>query len=284
VNPLNSIYKELVYGGHLLSLGTASIAATAALILGRMPTLDLLVMAYLFSNGAYTLNRASEVEQDNVSHPARTDYLRSRAKLLPFIAGLYFLVGYSLAFFRNLYFFGALLLPLVLSLLYSFGSKRFTKVVGSGRLKEKLLIKNLAISFGWSLIPLLVGLYYLQLGLPLLLLSPFIFLRLMVNTIFFDVRDVQADAMYGTGTIPAVYGISTAGNVMWILDGASLAYIVLVTIAGMVPSYAITLAVFPLYSSLYRLVSRVSDQNLIRDLVADGEYLLWGPVVFLGKI
>jgi 4-hydroxybenzoate polyprenyltransferase len=284
VSSLYTIYKELVYGGHLLSLGTASIAATAALILGRMPTIDLLVMAYLFSNGAYTLNRASEVEQDTLSHPARTDYLHGRAKLLPFIAAAYFLVGYSLAFFRNLYFFGALLLPLVLSLLYSFGSKRFTKVVGSGRLKEKLLIKNLAISFGWSLIPLLVGLYYLQLGLPLLLLSPFIFLRLMVNTIFFDVRDVQADAMYGTGTIPAVYGISTAGNVMWILDGASLAYIVLVTIAGMVPSYAITLAVFPLYSSLYRLVSRVADQDLIRDLVADAEYLLWGPVVFLGKI
>ncbi len=278
------MYRELVYGGHLLSLGTASIAAVAAMLLGMTPTPDLLVMAYMFSNGAYTLNRASEVEQDSVSHPDRTEYLHGRVRLLPFITGSYFLIGYSLAFLRNFYFFAALLLPLVLSLLYSVGSRRFIRVVGARRLKERLLVKNLAISFGWSLIPLLVGLYYLQLALPLLLLAPFIFLRLMVNTIFFDVRDVKADAMYGTGTIPSVYGSATTQRVMWALDLASLAYIISIATVGMVPSYAITLAVFPLYSSLYRLVSRFSDQNLIRDLVADGEYLLWGPVMFLGKI
>ncbi len=48
--------------------------------------------------------------------------------------------------------------------------------------------------------------------------------------------------------------------------------------------YAITLAVFPLYSFLYRHVSGFSKQDVIRDLVADGEYLLWGPVVFLGRL
>ena len=87
----NAIYNEFVYGGHLLALGTASIAGSAALVLGRLPTLDLAAMAYLFTNGAYTINRASEADQDEVSHPQRTAYLRRRRAYLPAIAAAYML-------------------------------------------------------------------------------------------------------------------------------------------------------------------------------------------------
>ena len=65
--------KEVVYGGHFLALGTSSIAASSAILLGKTPTLDLLLMAYLFSYGAYMLNRGSEVDQDRISNPGRTN-------------------------------------------------------------------------------------------------------------------------------------------------------------------------------------------------------------------
>ena len=71
----NPVAKELVYGGHMLALGTASIAASSAILLGRSPTFLLLLMAYLFSYGAYMLNRGSEVTQDSISNPGRTNYL-----------------------------------------------------------------------------------------------------------------------------------------------------------------------------------------------------------------
>lgn len=279
-----SAYREFVYGGHLLALGTASIASCSALILGQTPTLDLFLMAYLFSNGAYTMNRVSELDQDASSHPQRTAHLKSRGRLLPYLVITYFLTGYVLAFLRNLYFFAALLVPLFLSLLYSVGSRRFVKFLGVRRLKEQLLVKNIAISFGWSLIPILVGLYYTSVTLPLLVLCPFIFLRLIVNSVFFDVRDAQADALYGTRTIPSVYGNRVGNVVMGLVDILSLGYIILIALVGAIPIYAMTLAVFPLYSLLYRAGSRLFDQDLIRDLVADGEYIMWAPVLLIGKI
>jgi 4-hydroxybenzoate polyprenyltransferase len=281
---LRSVYDELVYGGHLLSLGTASIAGTAALMIGVFPSVFLLLMAYLFSNAAYTINRGSEVEQDEVSHPARTAWLKSRRKYLTAIAGAYFLIAYVLAFLRNLYFFVALLVPLGLALLYSVGSGPLGGLKGTKRLKDRLLVKNLAISLGWSLVPFLVGLYYLSLPLALLLLCPFIFMRLFVNTVFFDARDVKADTMYGTKTIPAVYGEKVANLVMIAVDVACFAYIVLISLSGFVPSYSAALAVFPLYSIAYRQLAPHADRNMIRDLVADGEYLLWMPVILIGKI
>ncbi|MDG7001124.1 MAG: hypothetical protein JRN15_18675, partial [Nitrososphaerota archaeon] len=60
----NPILREIVYGGHMLSIGCASIAAATSILLGQTPTPELLVMAYLFSYGAYMLNRSSEIDQD----------------------------------------------------------------------------------------------------------------------------------------------------------------------------------------------------------------------------
>ena len=275
----NPLAKEVVYGGHLLAIGTSSIAASSAILLGRSPTFLLLLMAYLFSYGAYMLNRGSEVTQDSISNPGRTNYLLGRSKYLAIISATSFLIGYVIAFFTNLIFFLALILPLTLALIYSIGSKKLTKLIGAKRLKDKLLVKNLAISFGWSLIPLLVGLYYQNVPLILLSFSPFIFFRLMSNTVFFDLRDVKADSAYGVHSVPVVYGKSRAYNIMNLFDVLSALYIVCLVTIGFFPLYTLVMIFLPLYSFVYRSLSSRPNANMnyLCDIVADGEYLLWGP-------
>ncbi len=282
----NPAFREIVYGGHLLALGTASIAASSAIILGRTPSLILLVMAYLFSYGAYMLNRGSEVAQDSVSDPARTNYLQGRSRYLMVISGLCFGIGYLLAATVNLVFLGALLIPLVLAVTYTIGSKKLVSLIGAKRLKEKLLVKNLVISFGWSLIPVLVGLYYRSVPIFLLAFAPYIFFRLMSNTVFFDLRDVRADSEFGVRTIPVVYGTGLAYRLMTIFDFVSAAYILLLVTFRLFPTFTLVMILLPAYSLIYRRISQSPGANLglLCDLVADGEYLLWGPLLFFGKI
>lgn len=283
---LGAAYNEFVLGGHLLALGTASIAASAAFILGYAPAWDLLLMAYLFSFGAYSVNRLSDYEQDAVSNPGRTTYLASRRRLLPLIAGLCFGVGYVLAILRNLAFFAGLLLPLLLAVAYSYGSKSMGRVLGINRLKEGFLVKNIAISFGWSLIPVLVGLYYLQLPLALIAFCPFIFMRLMVNTVFFDIRDVDADTKFGVKTLPASLGLAESWRFMDIVDALSCVYVLSLSLIGTLPPFVGPLAIFTPYSMAYRYYARRSSKHRdsLRDLAADGEYILWGLVTYIGRI
>ena len=278
------IYGELVYGGHVLALGTASIAATSALVLGRTPTWDLLLMAYLFSFGAYMVNRLSDFDQDRVSHLDRTQYLEGRRRSLPAIVVTSFGVGYAFALLRNLVFFAGLLVPLVLAVAYSVGSERMGRVLGMSRLKEGLFVKNLTVSIGWSLIPILVGLYYLQLPAVIVALCPFVFLRLIVNTIFFDVRDVEADAAYGVRTIPVSLGTDASQKLMNVVDLSSGLYLALLVLLGVLPGFAGLLILFTPYSFAYRYFSRRSSRHWdsLRDLAADGEYILWGFVTYLG--
>jgi len=282
----NRVMREIVYGGHLLAIGTASIAASSAVLLGRSPTLILLVMAYLFSYGAYMLNRGAEVTQDSISDPTRTSFLRGRSKYLTAISGLSFGIGYVLAATVSLTFLGALLAPLVLAIAYTVGSKKLVRLIGAKRLKDKLLVKNVVISFGWSLIPILVGLYYRNIPVSLLALSPFVFLRLMSNTVFFDLRDVRADGEFGVRTVPVVYGSNFSYVFMTIFDLLSAAYIVFLVAAHLFPFYSLVMLFLPLYSLSYRWVSQRpgSDIGFLCNFVADGEYLLWGPILVLGKV
>ena len=279
----SAAYKELVYGGHLLALGTSSMAATAAWVMGATPTWDLLLMAYLFSFGGYSINRISDFEQDAVSHPERTSYLKNRKGWLKGAVAVCFGLGYLLSFFRSLLFFLGLLLPLLLALAYSVGSDRLKERVGVSRLKEATLVKNVTVSFGWSLVPFLVGLYYSQLTVAVFAFAPFVFLRLMVNTIFFDQRDVGADASFGVKTLPVRMGMAASTRVMDVLDLASGAYLVAIVVAHLVPLFAGALLVFVPYSFAYRFYAASGKhRDSLRDLVADGEYVLWGVVTTIG--
>jgi 4-hydroxybenzoate polyprenyltransferase len=281
----SAAYKELVFGGHLLALGTASMAATAALVLGRTATWDLLLMAYLFTLGAYSINRIADFRQDLVSHPERSAYIKRRLGGLRGVSVVCFAIGYLLALLRNLVFFAGLLVPLALALAYSVGSDRMKGALGISRLKEATLVKNVTISFGWSLVPVLVGLYFVQLPLAIFALAPFIFLRLMVNTIFFDQRDVEADAAFGVNTLPVKMGLAGSSRVMDLLDFASGVYIVGIVAAGVLPLFAGALLVFVPYSFAYRLYAGSGKhRDSVRDFAADGEYLLWGVVTYISHL
>ena len=151
MNLVAAIWNEFVLGGHLGALGAPSIAASAAILMDRTPTIPLLVMAYLFTYGAYMLNRGSEVSQDVISSPLRTTYLTRRSGHLTTISATCFGLGYLIALFSGMLFFVALLVPLLLALIYTVGSKKLVGLIGAKRLKDKLLVKNVTIAFGWSI-------------------------------------------------------------------------------------------------------------------------------------
>jgi 4-hydroxybenzoate polyprenyltransferase len=282
---LRGVYSEFVLGGHMLAFGTASIAAAAAIVLGEPAVPILLLMAYLFSYGAYMMNRSAEMDEDVVSHPDRTAHLAGRRRLLPAISGGAFLLGYILAATVNAFFFAGLLVPLLISLLYSVGSKRLKPIIGVMKLKDMLLVKNLVISFGWSLIPALVGLFFLAFSVPLLLLSAFIFLRLMVNTLIFDIRDAQGDREAGIRTVPTVFGPESTYRLMAGIDLATIVFVLASVASGLMPAFASVFALFPVYSLTYSFFARRPGANIgfICDVIVDGEYLLWGPLMYLGR-
>ena len=283
---MNVVLKELVFGGHLLALGTASIGASSAILIGQHPTIDMLLVFYLFTYGAYSLNRSMEIGRDFLTNFSRSKYLWSRRQFLPYITAICFILGHLLAALRNSPFFAVLFIPVTLSYLYSTGSKKLLPVLGVRNLKESLLVKNITISFGYALVPILAGLYYEQVSVQLALFAVFVFLRLLVNTIFFDLRDLEGDSAFRIRTIPTVVGRRRSYRLLWIVDSASALFVLLTVVLGLFPGFLIVTVGFFVYSGVYRHLAQRpnANMNLLCDVVADGEYILWAPVILLGSL
>ncbi|HYW82595.1 MAG TPA: hypothetical protein VFB30_05040, partial [Spirochaetia bacterium] len=75
-------------------------------------------------------------------------------------------------------------------------------------------------------------------------------------------------------------------DVVGVIDALSAAYLVALLIVGLVPLFALTLMLLPIYSAVYRGFAMQSNANLsfICDVVADSEYVLWGPLMYIGKL
>lgn len=283
----HKIFHEIVYGGHMPALDTSAMVFTTTLILGFIPTIDLIVAAYLFTFGSYTLNRVRESDDDALSNPERTKFIIGRTKYVNHIIVLCYLGSLSIAIIRSPIFFSALMVPLLLSYLYNIGSKKFVPIMGTSRLKEQFLVKNIVVSAGWGLVVFLTVIYYNgNLNTTVFSVFIFIFLRVFVNTVFCDIRDVQSDSSIGIRTIPIVFGVKKTKYFLLAVNTLSGIFVFLAVIGGILPPMAhfVNLLTIFGYYYLIRSLRPNADMTYLCDFVAEGEELVSVPLAILGKV
>ena len=125
---LNSIWNEFVYGGHLISLGAASIVFTSAILLDIKITWDCLLVVYLGTQSVYLYNHFKEFEKDSLTNPQRSEHIEKYVKYIPLITLFFSLTAIVIVIYFNkilALLFG--LLMLFGGLLYSKFLKKFTK-------------------------------------------------------------------------------------------------------------------------------------------------------------
>ncbi len=284
---IRQILTEIVNGGHMPALDTSALAFTTALLLGFTPTFDLLLAAYLFTYGSYSLNRKRESTQDMLSSPDRTRYLLRREKYVNSIIFSCYLGAMLIALLRSTIFFAALFVPLTLSYLYNVGSRRFIPIIGASRLKEKFLVKNTAVSAGWGLVAFLILIYYEgMVTSTVLAVYTLIFLRIFINTVFCDMRDVKSDSAAGILTIPILIGAYRTKIILVVLNTFSGLFVLVATAVGLLPPIAYFINIITLYGYYYILRSFRTNANMVylSDFVAEGEEIVSVPLVILGKM
>lgn len=287
VSIFNKIFNEIIYGGHMPALDTSAMVFTTTLILGFIPTIDLIVAAYLFTFGSYTLNRVRESEGDALSNPERTKFILGRTKYVNHVIFLCYVGSLSIAIARSTTFFAALMAPLLLSYLYNIGSKKFVPVIGTSTLKEKFLVKNIVVSAGWGLVVFLTLIYYNgNLSTTVFSVFIFIFLRVFVNTVFCDIRDVKSDSAVGMRTIPIVFGVKKTKYFLLVVNTFSGIFVFFAVLAGFLPPMAHIVNLLTIFGYYYliRSLRPKADMVYLCDFVAEGEELVSVPLAILGRV
>ncbi len=115
----------------------------------------------------------------------------------------------------------------------------------------------------------------------------FVFCRILVNAIFFDLRDVRSDGREGLQTIPVVLGRVSTIRLLYLFNLLSPVPLFLGVLTGELPGVALVLVVFTFYGFLYlRLAELAGEAGMAQKdyAIADYEFFLWPWAAGIGLL
>src|SRR5690606_26347386 len=99
-----------------------------------------------------------------------------------------------------------------------------------------------------------------------------IFARMFVNTVYFDLGDLEGDRAGGTRTIPVVLGFAAARRLLFAVNGLAGLLLAVGAATGLLPPAAHVINAITIYAAVYLvLADERRDLGFLCDVVVDGE-------------
>ncbi len=244
------------------------------------PVAAVILMLIVFA--VYNLNRKTDEDEDVINHTERYAFTKKYESILFRSAIGAYIVAFCLSALQG---FDSLLVtaaPLVAGIVYSV--PLFPARFGFRRLKEIPIMKSLIVAFSWTVPTVFLPICHA--GLPADaatgIVGIFFFFQVFINTVVFDLRDVEGDAASGVRTIPTILGTK---KTLLLLTGMNIGIgTVLVLAGGSLPGFCSVLLLVAgmVYAQGYLLCfQRFGTEKLFFELFTDGEFIVLAVAIYL---
>jgi 4-hydroxybenzoate polyprenyltransferase len=274
IDRLEAAVSFLVHSNLFISVAATSVAFATMRLVGLSVDPIPLFIVFAATFFVYSLNRLTDLEEDQQNVPHRADFTERYGRLLFAVGIALYLIAIVGAFLLELRGAPFLALPAVAAALYSLF-----------RLKQLLLVKNALVGISWGLIPIGVGVYYgIGPTVEIAFLSGFFTIMLTVAAAVFDIKDIEGDRSKGIRTVPIAFGpraTRRGAAAVTLLVAIALVSIVAV---GLLPRRFLVLLGFLAYVAAYLPFATRDRGELFYGFVIDGEHVFLGALVLVAGI
>ena len=243
-------YFPLIYSIAVVSLSGALKLHFAYEFLGQTIPLHFFIVAILVTYASYAFDRGVSCSEDE----ARSDLFKKGLLASAVIATIL-----SFVLFANI----LLAVPFIIGYLYARG-------IGGYRLKGGYGVKNAVVALTWaSTMPIFIG----DLSVAGLLVYGFFFSKSFVNTILYDVRDVEGDREAGIATIPTLMSAKRLRVLLILISVTAHCMLIAAALGGLLAGADI-LALSALHSLGYIIIYS-GKCEFLRNTLVDGEWVLY---------
>jgi len=275
---LQVMLEYLVYSSVYISFAAGAMVFISSILHQVTFSLTVSALGMLITYSIYNLNRKTDESEDAINHSHRYAFTKKYEKIL-YLSGMgAYLLALVLSCFYGISVILVSAIPLFSGLIYS------TPILPTGfryrRLKEIPLVKSLLVAIAWALPPALLPVYVSGVtpSLTTLAVILFFFSLVFINTVLFDIRDVEGDRAAGVRTIPVLLGIPRTKSLLTqvnIIFGISVLSLLLLTHTS--PVYICLIVIGMIYAQVYILLYHtISTGNLRCDVIADGQFIVLG--------
>lgn len=270
---LDSLKNEITYGGYLAALCSPCFIISTSLILNIKIALPMLLISYLLPLIVYSYDYYKDIDKDIQNNSERATFLKRKANRYPFIFGFYSLLLISLLILYSNYSLVAFIVCIMAGgILYNVVLKNLTKKIPA--------FKNVFTAATWASVGAFFPLFYYSMNINLSFIIAFllIFMRVLTNVIFFDLKDIDNDKADNLKTFPVIFGKETTINILHIMNLVAFFPLILGIYFNVVNIHGAFLLIFIAYSYFYiNKASLASDSELetTAHTLADLEFILW---------
>ena len=265
---LIEILKFLATNSVFLAIDGVLIATFGYFLYGIQINAEILLAACLAVFSVYSLNKVTDKVEDSINRPEMprsTSRFNLGISISTLVVSLG--IGASVSFFALL----ILATPIIAGFFYS------VRLSASlPKLKEIVGVKSILVAFSWSMNGCLLPLSLHQVELEVIVLVFFyIFIRVLVGTILFDVLDAKGDSIAGVKTIPIRLGRKRTSNLLFITNSLLALWLTYCLFRGLFLAYMPALIFGMVYGYVLIWGNLKTDcQKLCKGLMVDWEWLL----------
>lgn len=248
-------------------------------LIAVQPHLLLIFGLSLVTFSIYNVNKITDKEEDKVNTPDRANLIGKREHVVLALS----VIAYAAALIIGVFSGKRLvvlsyLLPLISGVMYS-----LPMLPNGVRLKDVLFAKNIVIAASIALSTILLLLVSYGRWMPVTLLVCFLFIKLFINTVLFDVRDVVGDSQQGIRTLPVALGVRRTKILLLGMNTLLLPLAAVMFIsAGFNALLPVVLfSVCYGYYYIHYFCRPATDFSLRYDLVLDGEWIMLSGLAFV---
>jgi len=247
--------------------------------LDLQPNYILLVAVFLSTFSVYSLNRLTDMEEDSVNNPERGAYVEGKEKILLSLCILSYAVALLLGIIVNPVSILVFLFPLIIGVLYSIEVSPKLP-----RLKNIPGMKNFIVTLSWVVGAVFVPVVCHYQGFEVTaMIFFFIFVKIFVNAVSFDIRDIEGDKKSGVRTIPVLLGRSRTKILLLGIQSMLIVWLFIVISEGLFAHYWLIFVFSIIYGFWY--IHYFSENRKLkifsRDLFVDGEWMLMAVLCFM---
>jgi 4-hydroxybenzoate polyprenyltransferase len=261
-----SFFSILTKTRIFLALNGMFVYIFSALLCGFPPDPFLLESSFLITLAVYTFNLVTDLSEDEINRSDQV--IDSKTYLGISISAL--ILGIFFNAIKGVYALIIGGLPLILGLFYSV--KIFPWLP---RIKEVLGAKSLIVASSWALTGSILPTVTASIRNEKIIFNfLYIFINLLVNTIIFDIKDIEGDSRAGVKTIPVVLGRGKTIKLLYIIN-SSLIILLFYALLNPVFSHFIPILIFgTIYGYLLIHVFGNDVENRLKtEIFVDGEWI-----------
>jgi 4-hydroxybenzoate polyprenyltransferase len=276
VSTLYRAFSFLTISSVFAGLTIACLLAVSFFLQGFY-SIQAVLACFFLAVAVYNVNKLTDLEEDSVNVPERARFVKRYYHYIIASVVVSFCAAIVCAFSCNPYSICAVVLGFCIGALYS------VRLFGV-RLKEIVLVKNVTIAgtcvVGAVLVPFALHLSSL---IAISLIAYFVFFTVFINTVLFDVRDLEGDQRSGTTTIPVSLGLNKTKGLLLALNSTFVPWLLISRLQGLFPKFLPVLACCTIYT-YGCILTFCKDGAKIRksvDLLAEGEWIVVALLVLL---